>query len=277
MESFETVVKQIREIRSLNDVDEYFSSLYNLNSDLLKEHLSFCGIIPEYFTHDSSEEKKYSKFSEVIMCRVFDKLGAEVALIEERANRADLIIDFDDKRYVADTKCFRMSRSALNPKDYKINAMVKWMEKDEAAGGILIGSFFPQDRSRLWTEAVDNKILILSYAHIYHILHKGELEDYEELFEEMIDFSTLHNPNMTQYWNHIDSIIEDEIPDLKETKQLFRDKLNEIRVLSLNYWNGSLEAMKQALETTGNTTLKELVSKYKNYISLIESKGYNYY
>ena len=100
--------------------------LYGL--EFLLGHLRLCGAIPERYGHDTSEEKLYSKYTDVIICEAFSSFGFKSNVIKERADVADVECVNEDYSFVADAKAFRLSRTAKNQKDFKVQAMDSWKE-----------------------------------------------------------------------------------------------------------------------------------------------------
>ena len=89
-------------------------------------HLRLCGAIPESYKHDSSEEKLYSKYTDVVLSKSFECLGLNSVVLTERADVADVECVAPDYSFVADAKAFRLSRTAKNQKDFKVQAMDNW-------------------------------------------------------------------------------------------------------------------------------------------------------
>ncbi|QPQ54473.1 HindIII family type II restriction endonuclease [Allosphingosinicella flava] len=54
------------------------------------DHLRFCGNIPERYEHDSSEEKLYSKYTDVVLAKALEQLGLRTAVLVERGDSADV-------------------------------------------------------------------------------------------------------------------------------------------------------------------------------------------
>ena len=89
-------------------------------------HLRLCGAIPEVYRHDSSEEKLYSKYTDVVIHEAFKAMGFTSLVLKERADVADVECITEKYSFVADAKAFRLSRTAKNQKDFKVQAMDNW-------------------------------------------------------------------------------------------------------------------------------------------------------
>ncbi len=86
-------------------------------------HLRLCGNIPESYGHDTSEEKLYSKYTDCLLSLAYNELGLKSLVLKERADAADVEAFAKDYSFVADAKAFRLSRTAKNQKDFKVQAM----------------------------------------------------------------------------------------------------------------------------------------------------------
>lgn len=89
-------------------------------------HLRLCGAIPEKYVHDSSEKKLYSKYTDVVIHEAYAAMGFSSIVLRERAEVADVECVADAYSSVADAKVFRLSRTAKNQKDFKVQAMDDW-------------------------------------------------------------------------------------------------------------------------------------------------------
>jgi HindIII restriction endonuclease len=90
------------------------------------EHLDEAGLIPECFDHDSTEEKLFAKYCDYLLAASWSALGMEAEAILERTDAADVAARVGEYRVVGDAKAFRLSRTAKNQKDFKVEALDKW-------------------------------------------------------------------------------------------------------------------------------------------------------
>src|SRR3990167_11476589 len=94
-------------------VFDYYSKriekeLSDLSLDQIKESLLECGVIPESFGHDSTEEKIYSKYTDILLAKAFNFLGIKSAIEKRRADSADVEGATSKYSIVADAKAFRL-------------------------------------------------------------------------------------------------------------------------------------------------------------------------
>jgi type II restriction enzyme len=144
--------------------------LSNLSSTQLKGSLIETGVLPELFAHDSSEEKLWAKYSDILLCKAFNSLGIHSQVVRTRGNSADVIGQSKNYTIVGDAKTFRLSRSAKNQKDFKIKALDDWRRTNDYA--VLVGprNQYPTNASQIYTQAIERNVTLLSYVHLKFML-----------------------------------------------------------------------------------------------------------
>ena len=65
--------------------------IFSTSRDEVLELITEIGIIPEDIGHDSSEEKLYTKVSDIIFAKVLMEMGYNVRVLRERGDCADII------------------------------------------------------------------------------------------------------------------------------------------------------------------------------------------
>ena len=153
---------------------------YIYSTDNLLDIIKQIGIIPECFTHDSTEEKLFSKASDAVLSRAFRELGLKSTIITKRADSADVLVESPMHGYtlVADAKAFRLSRTAKNPKDFKVTALSGWRNEADADYAVLCSPFFqyPQERSQIYKQAIDDNVALASWEHIMYLVEHNVKE-----------------------------------------------------------------------------------------------------
>lgn len=132
----------------------------------LTDHLRLCGAIPEGYGHDSSEEKLYSKYTDVVISDAFRAMGLRSIVLTERADVADVEGFGKEFSFVADAKAFRMSRTAKNQKDFKVQAMDGWKHGKPFAVVVPPLYQLPASSSQIYMQAGQRNVAILSYSHL---------------------------------------------------------------------------------------------------------------
>ncbi|MFQ5455675.1 MAG: HindIII family type II restriction endonuclease [Nitrospirota bacterium] len=106
--------------------EEISQEIKEYGIDSLLGHLRLCGVIPEKYGHDTSEEKLYSKYTDVIIHEAYLYMGFNSMVLKDRSDVADVECVNNGYGFVADAKAFRLSRTAKNQKDFKVQAMDGW-------------------------------------------------------------------------------------------------------------------------------------------------------
>ena len=182
-QDFELFIKNINELsntRNFQDATKILTEqVSNLNRQSVINIVREIGTIPESIEASSTEEKLYSKASDIILSRCFNELGLKSKAVSERGNSADIIAEsLHGYTLVADAKTFRLSRTAKNQKDFKISTLSNWrgMEHDFA---LLVSPYFqyPSNNSQIYSSSLDNKVCLLSWEHILFLLEKNIVEN----------------------------------------------------------------------------------------------------
>ncbi|MCD0415732.1 HindIII family type II restriction endonuclease [Rubrivivax sp. JA1024] len=140
----------------------------------LLDHVRTCGTLPEDYAHDSSEEKLYSKYTDIVLAQAFAHIGLDSRVIKERADAADVEVFASSFSFVADAKAFRLSRTAKNQKDFKIDAMHSWKRAHRYAVVVCPLHQLPSRTSQIYLQATARDVLIFSYSHLAVLLRAAE-------------------------------------------------------------------------------------------------------
>lgn len=122
--------------------------------------------MPEQYEHDSSAEKLYSKYTDAVISESLSAMGLRSAVINARADTADVQARGSDYSLVADAKAFRLSRTAKNQKDFKIQAMDGWRNGLDYAVVVCPIYQLPTRTSQIYQQAISRNVCILSYSHL---------------------------------------------------------------------------------------------------------------
>lgn len=137
-------------------------------ADVLKL-MSEIGTIPEDICHDSTEEKLYTKASDILFAKALAEMNFAVQVLRERADCADIVAQSRCHRYslVGDAKAFRLSRTAKNAKDFKIMSMDHW--RGECEFSVLTCPYFhyPKSASQIYKDALDRNVALFSWEYLY--------------------------------------------------------------------------------------------------------------
>jgi len=132
----------------------------------LLDHVRLCGVVPERYGRDSSSEKLYSKYTDAVVSESLNAMGLASVVLSSRGDAADVQAHGGGYSLVADAKAFRLSRTAKNQKDFKVQAMDVW--RGELDYAVLVCPIFqlPSRTSQIYQQAVVRNVCILSYAHL---------------------------------------------------------------------------------------------------------------
>ena len=132
----------------------------------LLDHLHLCGSIPEQYGHDTSEEKLYSKYTDALLAAAFRHIGLTSLVLTERADAADVEAVAKSYSLVGDAKVFRLSRTAKNQKDFKIDAMHGWKRGKPHAIVVCPIYQLPTRSSQIYQQAIARNVCIFTYSHL---------------------------------------------------------------------------------------------------------------
>lgn len=205
------------------------------------ELLTTAGCIPEAYDHDSSEEKLYAKAMDILVAESLSRVGYSANVYQERSGTADVIATWTNPNsrkhsLVADAKAFRLSRTALNPKDYKIEALSTW--KRDADFSLLVGPVagFPEGTSRLYAEALRYRVVLLSYSHLAFMIEHAQLELFDPypIWDSSDGIRNAYgtSPRAGEYWAAFDNIFQETLhvapTDWHSTRQRYLMNLLEL-------------------------------------------------
>lgn len=247
--------------------------------DIVKE----IGTIPECIEASSSSEKLFSKASDCILARCFSELGMPSIAVNERGNSADIIArSIHGYTLVADAKTFRLSRTAKNQKDFKIDTLSNW-RGSEHDFALLVAPYFqyPNTVSQIYSSALDKQVCLLSWEHILFLLENNVMES-DTLSLEAIwnapvrlarDTRIAYADRMNCQFPYINQMLCDRI---SVPIQKFNEQLDVCKDIIRNRGNYELEYLnteKEAITTlTRDEAIAELLKSKKvlERISTIE-------
>ena len=94
------------------------------------------------------------------LARCFAELGLKVSLYTTRRNNADVFAEsrFHNYSLVSDTKAFRLSRTAKNQKDFKVESMNVWKRNNDYA--VLYCPYFQylKKKNAIYKQAIDYNV-----------------------------------------------------------------------------------------------------------------------
>lgn len=239
----------------------------------LIDHLRFCGNIPESYDHDSSEEKLYSKYTDALLAIAFKIIGLRSIVLSERADTADVEALAKHYSFIADAKSFRLSRTAKNQKDFKIQALDGWKRGKEYAMVVCPIYQLPNTTSQIYQQATTRNVCIFTYSHLALLLQyskaesRGKTQDLlHKIFQTITNLNT--SKNATNYWLAINSTIlsySSKILNIWNIeKEAATESIKFAKEEALTFWAQEREKI---MRMSHQEALKELIKAHK-----IESK-----
>jgi len=210
----------------------------------LMAHLRLCGAIPEHYGHDSSAEKLYSKYTDILISRGFAQLGLTSLVLTERADAADVECVTGQYSFVADAKAFRLSRTAKNQKDFKVQAMDGWKRGKPYAMVVCPIYQLPSRTSQIYKQAITRSVCVFSYSHLVLMMrarqHLGTALTLDLLMQVFRTVASLNpSKDSVAYWLAVNRTLlaaHDEIHDIwREEKQASNESIELAKEEALAY------------------------------------------
>jgi len=235
----------------------------------LVDHLRLCGSIPESYGHDSSEEKLYSKYTDSLLAEAFSAFGLKSLVLKERADSADVETFAKSYSFVADAKCFRLSRTAKNQKDFKVQAMDGWKRGKPYAMVVCPIYQLPKRSSQIYEQASARNVCVFTYSHLAMLVCFSMIEGNtktEELLYELFKTVSALNPskNASSYWLAVNKTMlgfSKKVENLwKAEKQATLESIAVAKEEALTYFANEREKI---MRLSHEEALKELVRVHK--------------
>ena len=254
---------------SLQIEKELEEEISQLGTKTLIDHLRLCGNIPESYGHDTSDEKLYSKYTDSLLCFAYKAMGLKSIVLTARANVADVDAYGTDYSFVADAKAFRLSRTAKNQKDFKVQAMDGWKHGKPYAMVVCPIYQLPKSASQIYQQATTRNVCIFTFSHLSLLVSYAEKvgkKESEKLLHKI--FKTIESLNPSKdavdYWMAVNKTIlghDDVIKELWKTEKIAATESVEIaKEEGLAFLASEREKI---MRMSHEQALKELISMSK--------------
>ena len=277
--TFEELKIELSDCSSLSFLDatqRLQERIYALDRAHTIQLVSQIGSIPEDIGHDSTEEKLYAKVSDILLAKSLIEMNLEATVLTQRADCADVVAQSHYHRYslVGDAKAFRLSRTARNAKDYKVNSMAIWKGDSEYA--VLVCPYFqyPKSNSQIYKEALSGNIALFSWEYLYILLKEGIRES------SSINLSALWNQSgiiskTTTVSNSKSCFLNQQNQNiskiLKITSEKFYEYFNSVKELIVERGNTEIQYYEQEIERVKQLNREEAIAELLRNLKL-ESK-----
>jgi len=258
---------------------ELVNEIKKKGDSTLINHLRLCGDIPESYDHDSSEEKLYSKYTDALLSETYKIFGLKSLVLKERADAADVEVFAKSYSFVADAKAFRLSRTAKNQKDFKVQAMDGWKRGKPYAMIVCPIYQLPNRQSQIYEQASARNVCIFTYSHLAMLVSLTLVENKqktESLLHEIFKTVQAINPSKdaSQYWLSVNRTIlnfSSKIANLWETEK--QASIESIEIAKEEALTFLAKERAKIMRMTHEEALKALIKVHKidNKISVINS------
>jgi len=265
--------KIIQHIFNIADKPNAFNILEEEISEYSSENLLDTiiqvGILPECFGHDTSEEKIWSKYSDILLAQCLNNIeGIEAKVLGTRGNSADVIGQSSNYSIVADAKTFRLSRTAKNQKDFKVSALDSWRGNNNFSMLVAPLYQYPKRISQIYKQAITRNVTLYSYTHLKFIIAINPKTDLKEILDigNLIKTEVKGNEQLKAdiYWENIDKItLKVTGGSIKELEDYKRETIKITKELGnegVSYWNNIIEEIKKLPK---EEAIKELIKAKK--------------
>ena len=212
--------------------------LSRVSTSDLGNSLLHCGVIPERYSHDSTEEKLWAKCCDILLSQAFNDLGIPSEVIRVRGDSADIRGVTGDYSIVADAKAFRLSRTAKNQKDFKVTALDDWRRADTYACLVAPLFQYPSRASQIYFQAEQRNVTLLSYVHLKFLLDHRSSQSLKPLWTSAGRISP--SKDARRYWEAIDdavvAITQKSYTELRRYKKLESNAIMTVGLEGIQWW-----------------------------------------
>jgi hypothetical protein len=251
--------------------------------DALLDHLRLSGDIPEQYDHDSSEEKLYSKYTDALLAETYRSLGFKSVVLTERADAADVDAFAKSYSFVADAKTFRLSRTAKNQKDFKVQAMDNWKRGKPYAMVVCPIYQLPTRSSQIYEQASSRNVCIFTYSHLAVLVRYKQVSNEERIesllhsvFESVKTLTPSKDANA--YWYAVNRTMlafDSKIDEFWRTEKMAA--VESIKVAKEQALNYIAKEQEKIMRMTHDQAINELLkaNKFESKIDVIKGVSSN--
>ena len=239
----------------------------NLSRKDILVHLLEAGVISERFGHDSTEEKLYAKYCNYLLSRSLLHLGIKSRVIEGRGNAPDVLGKVANKYTLAgDAKAFRLSRTAKNQKDFKVEALNTWRKDAEADYACLVAPLYqyPLRSSQIYDQAIRYNVTLISYTHLYFMVKTGSgyKLDWGPLWKTGKNLKPTQDAN--NYWDAINGTVctylKIPLKAWEQAREEAQERLPKQANIEISFWKSEKQRI---MKLSHEKAVKQLIKALK--------------
>jgi type II restriction enzyme len=206
-------------------------------------------------------------------------MGIKSIVLTERSDAADVEAFAKSYSFVADAKAFRVSRTARNQKDFKIEGLDRWKQGKDYA--MVVGPIyqFPTRSSQIYEQSSRRNVLIFTYSNlsllVNYALTEGSLKS-ETLLPEIFKTVEALNPGKISqdYWASVNQTLLEFSEGIRELWTIEKKAASESTKLAKEEGLNFLAAEREKIMgMSHDEALQELikVSKLESKLNIINS------
>ncbi|MGD4361103.1 HindIII family type II restriction endonuclease, partial [Xanthomonas citri pv. citri] len=136
-------------------------------------------------------------YTDALISECFKFFGLNSIVLTERADAEDVEVVCDSYSFVADAKVFRLSRTAKNQQDFKVQAMDGWRNTTDFARVVCPIYQLPVKSSQIYQQAILRNVCVFTYTHLAVLVKYADIvgSDVRILLEEIFRSVILMNPS----------------------------------------------------------------------------------
>lgn len=242
---------------------EIQQEISDCSEEELVDHVKHAGAIPEQFGHDSTEEKIFSKYTDIVFAEALSRLGFTASIIDAGGDAADLQAEYSDYELVGDAKAHRLSLSTLNQKDLKIDALGQWRGESDYA--CLLGPmhWYFTNSSQAYRDSTRHGVTLLSYMHLVFFLRTDGIgpSDLKSLWElsSNLEVSKAADPYWEATMEKVLEITGRSLTDWHELQDEMISVIEKQAQVALNYHTERKKEIKREMnEETADRIIGEM-------------------
>lgn len=256
-EELKRVIYSCKQLSFIAASDKLQEIVFALNKADTLQLISQIGAIPEDIGHDSTEEKLYTKVSDILLAKSLLEMNLDAKVLTQRADCADVVAQSHYHNYslVGDAKAFRLSRTARNAKDYKVNSMAIW--RGDCEYSVLVCPYFqyPISKSQIYKEALGGNVALFSWEYLYILLKEGiresdsfnlsDLWNQSDIISKTTTVSNSKSCFLTQQNQNISEFIKITPAKFYKYFDIFKNIIVERGYNEIQYYEQEIKRVKQ--------------------------------
>lgn len=241
--------------------EEIVSYVNHFPADELVHHLNNTGAIPERFGHDSTQEKLFAKYCDALLARSLTELQIPSEVLLSRGDSADIHGGTDSYSIVGDAKAFRLTRTAINQKDFKIQSLHMW--KNGANYALLVCPLYqyPSEQSQMYEQAIRCNVTLVSYSHLSYMILSQPHMSLEPLWNisQLIELSN----KAEIYWSAVNKMVckitNTDLAAFHQHIGEMYEYLPTIAAREMQYWKSQDQRILDMTHSEARTELRTLL------------------